>query len=82
MKTGIGLVFGAIIVVIVHLWTGGSAGDLIQPASLSFVLLGTFLSTFLSAPKGEFGRAFRTADEGNFSTEDLKKELVSHHRLL
>jgi chemotaxis protein MotA len=74
MKTGIGLVFGAIIVIVVHLWNGGNAGDLIQPASLAFVLLGTFLSTFLSSPKGEFSKAFRAVDEGA-SGSALKKEL-------
>ena len=76
MKTGIGLVVGAIIVVVVHLWNGGSPADLIQPASLSFVLLGTLLSTFLSAPKGEFARAFKAAGEDGASTADLKKELA------
>lgn len=76
MKTGIGLVFGAIIVVVVHLWNGGVLTDLIQPASLCFVLFGTFLSTFLSAPKGEFGLAFRPAPDAAGSVGGLKKELA------
>lgn len=76
MKTGLGLVFGAIVVVIVHLWNGGTTNDLVQPASLVFVLLGTFLSTFLSAPKGEFGRAFQAAPDGAESVLGLKKELA------
>ena len=76
MKTGLGLVFGAIIVVVVHLWNGGSSGDLVQPASLVFVLLGTFLSTFLSAPKGEFARAFQSTPDDSASLGALKKELA------
>jgi chemotaxis protein MotA len=76
MKTGIGLVFGAIIVIVVHLWNGGAAGDLVQPASLCFVLFGTFLSTFLSAPKGEFGRAFEATPDIGESAATLKKELA------
>jgi chemotaxis protein MotA len=76
MKTGIGLIVGAIIVVVVHIWNGGATGDLVQPASLVFVLLGTFLSTFLSAPKGEFARAFAPAPEDSAtSMAALKKEL-------
>lgn len=75
MKTGIGLVFGAIIVIVVHLWNGGVVGDLVQPASLCFVLLGTFLSTFLSAPKGEFGKAFASAPDDLATLTALKKEL-------
>jgi chemotaxis protein MotA len=74
MKTGLGLALGAIIVGAVHLWNGGAVADLVQPASLFFVLGGTFLSTFLSAPKGEFGRAF-SAPTGTASTMDLKREL-------
>jgi chemotaxis protein MotA len=76
MKTGIGLVLGAIIVGVVHLWNGGAAGDLIQPASLCFVLCGTLLSTYLSAPKGEFRRAFAAAPDDSAAMAGLKKELA------
>lgn len=75
MKTGIGLVFGAIIVLVVHIWNGGATSDLVQPASLCFVLIGTFLSTYLSAPKGEFARAFRATPDDSESLSVLKKEL-------
>lgn len=76
MKTGIGLVFGAIIVVIVHVWNGGATADLFQPASLFFVLFGTFLSTFLSAPRREFARAFLSTPDDSDSLNALKKELA------
>jgi chemotaxis protein MotA len=76
MKTGLGLVVGAIVVAVVHLWNGGAVADLVQPASLVFVLFGTFLSTFLSAPKGEFARAFASAPDEIESMGALKKELA------
>lgn len=76
MKTGIGLIFGAIVVAIVHLWNGGAIADLVQPASFCFVVVGTFLSTFLSAPKGEFAKAFAAAPDGSGATAALKKEIA------
>ncbi len=76
MKTGLGLVLGAIILVFVHLWNGGVVGDLVQPAPLVFVLLGTFLSTFLSAPKRDFSQAFAVLPDSAELSAALKKELI------
>lgn len=76
MKTGLGLVLGAVIVAVVHLWNGGVIMDLVQPAPLVFVLLGTLLSTFLSAPKRDFTQAFSAVPDGAESAALLKKELI------
>jgi chemotaxis protein MotA len=79
MKTGLGLIFGAVILVFVHLWNGGVVQDLMQPAPLVFVLLGTLLSTFLSAPSQDFKRALAAkpgAATGDVGVVSLKKELI------
>lgn len=76
MKTGLGLILGAIILAFVHLWNGGVVADLIQPAPLVFVLLGTLLSTFLSAPTRDFSKAFAFVPDGAESAAAIKKELI------
>lgn len=76
MKTGLGLVLGAVILVVVHLWNGGVIADLVQPAPLLFVLLGTLLSTFFSAPKRDFVRAFAAVPDFSEGLASLRKELI------
>jgi chemotaxis protein MotA len=76
MKTAIGLGVGALILFIVHLWNGGAAGDLLQPAALVFVIFGTLLSTFVSAEGSDFRRAvFSGAASAESVATQLRKEL-------
>lgn len=76
MKTGLGLILGMIILALVHSWNGGMIADLIQPAPLVFVVLGTLLSTFLSAPKRDFSQAFTSLPDGAESALAVKNELI------
>jgi chemotaxis protein MotA len=63
MKTAIGFGVGAFILFVVHLWNGGTAGDLFQPAALLFVVLGTLLSTYVSAEGSDFRRAIASSSD-------------------
>jgi chemotaxis protein MotA len=76
MKTGIGLAAGAVIVLIVHSWNGGASSELIQPAALLFVVLGTLLATYLSGGRGDLMKALSLAGGSDEATKvALHKEL-------
>jgi chemotaxis protein MotA len=76
MKTGIGLIAGAVIVLVVHSWNGGAQSDLLRPAALLFVLLGTLLSTYLSGSAGDFGKALSLVTRSEDATKTaLHQEL-------
>lgn len=76
MKTGFSLILGAVILIVVHLWNGGVIADLLQPAPFLFVLLGTLLSTFFSASKRDFQRAFVAVPDSSEGLASLRKELI------
>jgi chemotaxis protein MotA len=78
MKTAIGLGVGALILFIVHLWNGGAAADLMQPAAFVFVVFGTLLSTFVSAEGQDFQRAFFSGTASPQAAAGKLREELGH----